>query len=234
MRVWFHRYALVPKRPLGGIARAGAREGALLRFGDGFADLHPWPELGDPPLDVQLGMLSRGETTAQIIASRTLAEADANARRRGVSLFHGLTIPQSHWPGRNPPPEFDTAKVKGAEGLPDGVRLRLDFNSTLSPESFVALATALPRERIDFVEDPCAYDAATWLELSRSGIPLALDRAAGERHVEARCGLFTHVLYDGDPFLDAVRGDGARLLPPDGTGVGFDGLLERIPWKALA
>ena len=47
-------------------------------------------------------------------------------------------------------------------------------------------------------------------------------------------GLFTHVLYEPDQFIDAVRADGARLLPPPGTGLGFDGLLENLPWRKLA
>ena len=282
MRVWIHRYRLVPKRSLGASARPGPRDGALLRFGDGFADLHPWPELGDPPLDEQLAVLSRGGTTRQIAASMRLAAADADARRRGVSLFAGLTIPASHWPGSDPPAEFDTAKVKGAAGLPDRVRLRIDFNLTLSPQAFLSLAASLPRERIDFVEDPCPYDPATWRELRlQSGIPLALDRvtpAAGEagfdllvhkpalevefprfegeivvtsymdhpvgqfgaawvaasRRVSSRCGLFTHVLYEPDPFVERVQSDGPRLRAPEGTGIGFDDLLEGIPWKTLS
>jgi len=49
-----------------------------------------------------------------------------------------------------------------------------------------------------------------------------------------RCGLFTHVLYERNEFIEAIRSDGARLLPPQGTGVGFDELLEKLPWKKLA
>jgi len=30
-----------------------------------------------------------------------------------------------------------------------------------------------------------------------------------------------------------LRTDGARLLPPEGTGIGFDDLLERLPWQRL-
>src|SRR5687768_11414487 len=70
MRLWAHRYQLMPCRRLSPIATAGARKGALLRMrtdsgAEGFADLHPWPELGDLPLETQLAMLARGETTAQ-------------------------------------------------------------------------------------------------------------------------------------------------------------------------
>ena len=51
--------------------------------------------------------------------------------------------------------------------------------------------------------------------------------------IDARCGLFTHVLYEPNEFSEAIRTDGSRLLPPAGTGVGFDALLERMPWERL-
>ncbi len=49
----------------------------------------------------------------------------------------------------------------------------------------------------------------------------------------ARCGLMTHVLYEPDAFLERVESDGSRLLPPAGTGIGFDDLLESLAWTTL-
>jgi O-succinylbenzoate synthase len=56
---------------------------------------------------------------------------------------------------------------------------------------------------------------------------------AATHDVSARCGLMTHVLYESDPFIERMERDGARLLPPRGTGIGFDDLLEALPWKPL-
>lgn len=280
MTIWFHRYALVPRRRLSGIAREGPREGALIRVDAGFADVHPWPELGDATLDEQLTLLGREETTPLTRASLHLASLDGQARSRGVSLFDGLTIPLSHWPGADPPEGFDTVKIKDVSRIPPNVRLRIDFNATLDAEAFVRIASTLPKERVDFVEDPCPYDAETWRELkSRTGLRLAFDQkaqpngavditiwkpalqivppegevvvtsymdhpvgqfgaayvaAANARRIDACCGLMTHVLYESNAFIDAIRTDGARLLPPPGAGIGFDDLLERIPWRKLA
>ncbi len=283
MQLFVYRYTLVPKRPLSALAGQRPREGALIRCGDGFADLHPWPELGDRPLDDQLAILARGETTAQSRASLRFAAIDAEARVRGVSLFEGLTIPESHWPGSDPPPEFDTVKLKGADVIPSNVRVRIDFNAMLTAEEFLRVVETLPRERMDFVEDPCPYDQQTWRDLRhRTRLRLALDLAAsGDRQpatafdvlvhkpalqewpsfdgeivvtsymdhpvgqlcaayvaathdVSARCGLVTHVLYQPDAFIDRVRVDGARLVSPGGTGIGFDDLLEKLPWTKLA
>jgi len=292
MRLWAHRYRLIPRRRLSRVAAAGAREGALLRMrtdsgAEGFADLHPWPELGDLPLETQLAMLARGETTVQSQASLHLASLDAEARARGVSLFDGLTIPESHWPGNDPPDGFDTVKIKGVMPVPDHVRIRIDFNATLTATEFQEIGETLPRERIDFVEDPCPYDPRTWQTLRETtGLRLALDLAAGDRIVRpgtyevpfdvrihkpalrtdwpdaegevvvtsymdhpigqfgaahaaashkaaARCGLMTHVLYETDAFIERIECAGARLLPPKGTGLGFDDLLENLTWTTL-
>lgn len=266
--MFVHRYVL--RRRAG-----GTREGALLRADGGFADVHPWPELGDAPLDEQLALLARGETTPLTRASLHLAALDSDARRRGVSLFDGLTIPLSHWPGNDPPAGFDTVKTKGVMDVPPHVRIRIDFNALLTPDEFLRIAPTLPRERIDFIEDPCPYDRDTWRSLrAQTGLRLALDRFEGEADVlvhkpalqtqwpvsqdivvtsymdhpvgqfgaayvaathdtNPRCGLFTHVLYEPDAFIERIASKGARLLPPHGTGIGFDDLLERIPWQRL-
>ena len=278
--MWIWRYTLKPKRALSSVARPGTREGALIRAGDGFADVHPWPELGDAELDQQLAMLARGETTALTARSLEFARADGDARRHGMSLFDGLTIPASHWPGADPPPQFDTAKIKSIDRIPPRVRLRIDFTASLTPGEFETIAERLPADRVDFVEDPCPYDAATWERLRAStGLRLALDRGSEGRGVDVlvvkpaiqampetklpvvvtsymdhafgqmcaawvaakhagrvsdRCGLFTHILYEDDSFFERVRAEGSRLLATDGTGFGFDDVLERLPWKKLA
>jgi O-succinylbenzoate synthase len=263
MQFWIWRYTLKPRRRLSALAVPGARKGALLRASDGFADIHPWPELGDAPLDEQL---KRVET----LPAMHYARIDGEARRRGVSLFEGLTIPESHWPGDDPPDGFDTVKLKGVSSIPPDVRLRIDFNATLTPDEFARVAETLPRERVDFIEDPCAdlSDLRTDLRIARdrshgpadvlihkpalsTELPIFdgeivvtsyMDHPIGQFHaayvaathnVSARCGLFTHVLFEPNEFIEAIRTDGARLLPPEGTGIGFDDLLERLPWQRL-
>ena len=294
MNLYYHRYTLVPRRRLSGLAREGAREGALIRWNDGFADVHPWPELGDAPLDEQLVLLRQGKLTRLTKASLKAAAWDGGARKLGKSLFEGLTIPESHWPGPDPPPGFDTVKLKSAHDLPEGVRLRVDLNATLTAAEFLELAKTLPCERIDFIEDPCPYDHEVWTQIrERTGLRLALDRdlpeepeepeeprnprnprnpipdvlvhkpalstlfpefdgeivvtsymdhpvgqfgaayVAATNRVSARCGLMTHVLYEPDAFIERIGRDGARLLPPGGTGIGFDDLLESLPWQTL-
>jgi o-succinylbenzoate synthase len=278
-----YRYELIPRARLNARVKDGPRRGALLNIDGGYADVHPWPELGDAPLEAQLALLAHGETTALTAQSLRFAADDAAARRAGRSLFSGLTVPESHWPAAAgaTPAGFDYVKVKmpGSE-LPATGRLRLDFNATFDAAAFARVALTLPRERIDFVEDPCPYDPATWLRLrEETGLRLALDREiavdgvdvlvfkpaiqrvegaqlsgrelvvtsymdhpVGQLHaaaVAARiapdiiCGLVTHVLYEPDAFSERLGLDGARLVPPGGSGVGFDDLLEALPWTTL-
>jgi O-succinylbenzoate synthase len=298
MTILVHRYELIPRARMNARAGTGTRRGALLNIDGGYADVHPWPELGDADLDEQLALLARGETTALTAQSLRFAAADAAARCAGRSLFDGLTVPRSHWPAAagEALAGFDIIKIKmpGSE-LPPAGRLRLDFNATLDAGAFARLARTLPRERIDFdgeridfdreridfVEDPCPYDPATWRALrEETGLRLALDRQIafdgvdvlvikpaiqnvegaglgvcevvvtsymdhpiGQLHaavVAARiapnaiCGLVTHLLYEPNAFSERLALDGARLVPPGGIGIGFDDLLEGLPWTTLA
>ena len=57
--------------------------------------------------------------------------------------------------------------------------------------------------------------------------------AAATANITSTCGLITHVLFESDPFIERMRINGTRLVPPDGTGWGFDDLLESLPWQKL-
>lgn len=52
------------------------------------------------------------------------------------------------------------------------------------------------------------------------------------------CGLVTHGLFEGDestfPFIDCLGKPQPDFRPPAGTGLGFDLLLESLPWKLLS
>ena len=50
---------------------------------------------------------------------------------------------------------------------------------------------------------------------------------------QLEAGLLTHHLFEPDAFIEAVRTDGPQLLAAAGTGLGFDALLEKLPWERL-
>lgn len=206
MKILHHRYTLTPG-PDRWQALPAPREGALLRveFDDGstgHADLHPWPELGQPRLELQLSALATGSPTPQGTLALRHARTDAAARRAGRSLFDGLPPVRSHalftnWTdapraafetcaasgfrsaklkvGRNPTAE--AAALNAMVGMP--LRWRLDANALFTAEEFRAWAAFLDegiRRAVDFVEDPCIYDNETWSSLAdATGLSLALD-----------------------------------------------------------
>jgi O-succinylbenzoate synthase len=61
-------------------------------------------------------------------------------------------------------------------------------------------------------------------------------RAAEAQHGGARletCGLLTHDVYEPNAFSERLKTIGPVLIPPEGTGLGFDDLLEALPWQGL-
>ncbi len=47
------------------------------------------------------------------------------------------------------------------------------------------------------------------------------------------CGLMTHRCFEPDDFFERIETKGPILQAPEGTGLGFDDLLEKLPWKKL-
>jgi O-succinylbenzoate synthase len=304
--IHFWSYSLRSTGALNAVSARTGHPGALLRVGEGFGCLHPWPELGDPGLDELLASLARGEVDHPLlVGALECARLDGAARRAGRSLFAG-PVPESHWlvregddPGFAKSDGFSLAKIKGTPDLARvgaqieawgeaGLRVRLDFNESLAPGAFLDFWKALGPERrelVDVVEDPEIWSEEGWQALREAGVPLAVDRdhtgrlrrgdvlvykpahygfacgretrfyvtssmdhalgqmwaaafasiasAGGSNDRLLPCGLLTHRCFEDDPFFERLRCDGPRLLPPGGTGLGFDDLLERLPWKRL-
>ena len=213
-----------------------------LRVGAGFgyADLHPWPELGDLPLDLQLAELAVGRTTALSSRSLTFATTDAEFRSLGVSAFAGLAVPASHflvtdlsalsetvlteiWSQG-----FRTLKLKLGRDLAADARflsslplsrftLRFDFNGTLDVDSYVRFIGFLPTEiraRIEFVEDPVPWSARDWQECAAAGVPLALDRVDSFDGIEsasfAWC-ILKPAVQEPEHVRDFARASGRKL-----------------------
>lgn len=196
--IYWHAYELKPRGVLNALSTSGSRKGALLRVGDGYADLHPWPELGDEPIDRQLSLLAGGTPAALGARALHCARIDGDARRRGGSLFDGLEIPPSHFTvqfGSTGDAEqireagFSIVKLKASgEELPSGIerfsaaglRLRIDFNACAAEHQVRRLLDRIQADAIDFLEDPTPYDDGTWRRLRDDlGVRLAADREKG-------------------------------------------------------
>lgn len=76
-----------------------------------------------------------------------------------------------------------------------------------------------------YLDHPVGQLGAAWIaaDLSRSS-GMAMET----------CGLLSHQAYQPNPFSTQMGSKGARLLPPEGTGVGMDAQLEKLNWQECA
>lgn len=206
------------------------RTGALLQFvfNDGrigYADCHPWSELGDFPLEQQLACLRQGEWTALTRQSKKNGQIDAKGRSENKNLFDGLHIPPSHWflknalekipegfsyvklkVGGNPKEEIP-ALIRLFQKLPRSVKIRLDFNAKCSQKSFSAYFEKINewKDRIDFIEDPYPYDCQSWERTQKNlGITLACDYQSEKRQENKTShgvAVIKPAVQDGSSFL---------------------------------
>ncbi|MEX1049807.1 MAG: enolase C-terminal domain-like protein [Akkermansiaceae bacterium] len=196
------RYRLKARGFLNAISKRREFEGALIQVDGGFGCIHPWPELGDPPLEKCLADLAGARRWPIVRRALRCAEFDRTARSFDNSLFEEMEVPASHATlAKGDDQElalaveagFTLIKLKAGRALEaeanfletmaaeyPALRWRLDFNESLDPgqaaEFLLALSTKV-RTAIDFVEDPCPYSEPSWTELRRlTKIRLAVDR----------------------------------------------------------
>lgn len=307
------RYRLKARGFLNAVSNRREFEGALIQIDGGYGCIHPWPELGDPPLEKCLADLAGPRRWPIVKRAIRCAEYDRVARRFEHSLFEEMEVPESHATlsvarvegvaraveagfsvikikaGSNPAAEARFLDEMAAEF--HGVKWRLDFNEALEPEAaedFLASLKDETRAAIDFVEDPCPYSDTAWAGLHRrTRVRLAVDRESsplsaaaqvmvikpaidepfllgeaalrhGQRVVvtsymdhplgqafaaweAARlglqlpglvglCGLQTHHLFEPDAFTEMLGPWSPVFQPPAGNGLGFDDLLDALPW----
>lgn len=196
------RYRLKARGFLNSISNRRIFEGALIKHNGGYGCIHPWPELGDPPLEKCLQDLAGPKSRSIVRRALRCAEFDSAARQFEHSLFEEMEIPESHATLTGLSLKeveaaisagFTVIKMKcgrdmeqEAKQLVDisveypSIRYRLDFNETPTPDEVTAFLTNLPdkvRASIDFVEDPCPYSDSAWKEIrSKARVKLAVDR----------------------------------------------------------
>lgn len=182
MKIWYSDYQLKPKQKLNSKVPLSPRSGFLLKVEwtagvIGYSDVFPWPEFGDPSLeDLKLELSEKTSLGPLASSSLFFNREDAQARKRGRSLFLSLPTPECHSlldsndllaslkDKRSS--GFSRFKVKMMDStdlkplfseLREGEKLRLDFNASLTFEQFENFWKALSdseKRAIDFVEDP--------------------------------------------------------------------------------
>ena len=203
--IWISPYRLRARSFLNSISSRREFEGVLIRVGEGYGCIHPWPELGDPSLEKCLEDLKGRRVWPIVKRALRCAEFDNAARLAGDSLFDEMEIPRSHATcvGANDKElasaveaGFDTVKIKAGRNTSvesrfleemsaeyPALKWRIDFNELLDPDTadrFLGNLSDLVRKKIDFVEDICPFSDAYWSALwKKHRVPLAVDREAG-------------------------------------------------------
>lgn len=200
--------------------------GALIRAGQGFGCINPWPELGDESLSQELRRLKEGLPGKLGRRALQCAALDGDARRHRVSLYAGLEMPvcHGHLSGDNwdDVADFSVVKVKvdGSRMLKlrevlnqasqRFQRVRLDFNGTGNARLLISWWKSLrtqDREAVDYIEDPCPFDLHDWSEMEQEGLPLALDRSSKNGKFGYDVAVLKPSVEDIDLILSKERGD---------------------------
>ena len=238
MKIYYSLYELKQKKKLG-LSRSESRVGALLKVAEGYADLHPWPELGDLDLEEELRSIALGNFTALSRRSLVIAAEDGKARVEKRSLFAGLSIPTSHLlvdPSADHSllveQNFERVKWKCSSDLTalarhleslvpmlqgTGLKVRLDFNECLDQYAFVGFLRSLSDDaldRIDFIEDPFVFESKSWLGISEKfHCHLALDRQnSAKLGVGFDVSVVKPAIHDPKPFLNLAATEMKRIV----------------------
>jgi len=207
IRFSYHRYLLHPKNSLSAVADQTPREGILFKMvwpdqKIGYADLFPWPELGDPNVDQHLEELKKRHIPKLLEQTIWLGRKDAILRSQGKNALSDATRIKNHFLitdftqvnesllNEAKSAGFTTMKVKvgrdwkaETEWLNKILRsypftCRLDFNSKGDLASLERMFSHLVpglKQKIEFVEDPFPWDYDTWMDAAKIA-RLALDQ----------------------------------------------------------
>lgn len=205
MEIFYSPYSLRPKQTLNAVSDETERKGVLLKVIwekglVGYADLHPWPELGDDVLEKQLSDLRINRISPLVKQSLWLARKDAELRSKEINAFdlynevknnfllHDFKLLQPGFLANLKNLGFTTIKIKMGRDLAEeltaldqivaaGFKVRLDFNAVGTPESFKKFIDKLSPSTvlaIEYVEDPFPFDSSAWLE-AKSSVKIAID-----------------------------------------------------------
>lgn len=225
-------YRLKARSFLNSISARREFEGVLIHVGQGYGCIHPWPELGDPPLEKCLEDLKGRRVWPVVKRALRCAEYDNAARMAEESLFEDMEVPRSHATLVVANPEelaraveagFDTVKIKAGRNVAveakfleemsveyPALKWRVDFNELLDPDAADRFLGNLPNElkgKIDFIEDICPFSETIWAELwKRHRVQLAVDRESGPHRKAAQCVVIKPAV--DEPFL---LGEGAIM-----------------------
>ncbi len=125
------------------------------------------------------------------------------------------------------PMQYDAANWRA---LPDVLSLAVDRGSDTATDGFAYRVLKPAVQETRAFTEPVVITSSMDHPL---GQVFAAHEAATYQGVLHGAGLLTHWCFEGDVFSERLTVEGGRLRPPSGTGLGFDDLLEGLPWTRL-
>lgn len=164
MKIWIHSYQLQPAKQAGGQPRSGALlkvEWEPNEFG--YSDLHPWPEFGEEPMDVQIESLASADFTKLCEISLQFNSIDREYRVRQRNAFLGMALPRSHRLVLNAYELTDENLKRWFEEGFTHIKLKVGSSDKADVEAFERWATQSPfRWRLDFNGRRTGDDFLKW------------------------------------------------------------------------
>lgn len=223
--IWISPYRLKSRGFLNSVSSRREFVGVLIRAGDGYGCIHPWPELGDPPLEKCLEDLQGRRFWPIVRRAMRCAEYDDAARRAEESLFEEMEVPPSHATlvmadarevASAVEAGFRVVKMKAGRDVVKEVaflkemaeqyprlKWRLDFNESLDlgeAERFLDELGEAVRRKVDFLEDITAFSETSWAALwKKYRVPLAVDMEAAPHRKAAQVTVIKPAV--DEPFL---------------------------------
>lgn len=236
--IWISPYRLKSRGFLNSLSNRREFFGALIRVGEGYGCIHPWPELGDPPLEKCLEDLRARRFWPIVRRALRCAEFDDAARSREESLFEEMEVPRSHATLSQADARemaaaaesgFGTVKMKAGRDLTaeaafletmlaahPQIRWRLDFNESLgtaAADEFLTRLSLQARMAIDFIEDICPFSETVWEALwKKHRVRLAVDRESAPHRKAAQVMVIKPAVDEPFPLAEAAGMNGQAVV----------------------
>lgn len=233
MKVFFSPYTLRPIQPLNALSTSvNERKGALLKVVwedelTGYADLHPWVELGDRTLDEQLAALRAGRISSQIERCIWLARRDAELRFEGKSIFdqnkYLVNLDYSLDPAAS-------AKMKNNFLLTDFKLIKEGFFDDLRAQDFSTVKIKVGKnleQEADVLEHAAAAGFRIRLDFNSVANPKIFEKFIGNLSSPIR----SLIEYVEDPFpFDVASWSEAQSL----VRIAIDNEYEKVDWEEIS
>lgn len=113
------------------------------------------------------------------------------------------------------------------------IPLALDFQEASQPHPYIVIHKPAVRP-LDAVKTAHRVIVTSYLDHPVGQLAAPYIATKTPQALQEYGGWLSHLVYEPNDFSEKLRVEKGTLIPPPGTGFGFDDELEKLPWKKLA